>query len=64
MPTHFDLDSIKRDCPKCNASREVIELWNCGPIIYIRCPLCNFRLYESDNAVGVAALLNSWNSLR
>lgn len=52
MPTHIDLDSIKRDCPKCNASREVIKLWNCGPIIYIRCPLCNFRLYESDNAVG------------
>lgn len=53
-------NKIKRDCPKCGCSREKIELWNCGPIVYIKCPNCRFRISEGVEA-PLGKLFETWN---
>lgn len=56
------LPDIKKNCPKCGCSREKIEYWNCGPIVYIRCPICSYRLDESvDTPLGIDKLFSTWN---
>ena len=53
---------IRKDCPRCGCSRDKIEYWNCGPIVYICCPNCRYRLDESiDTPIGIDKLFSAWN---
>ena len=48
---------IRKDCPRCGCSKDKIEYWNCGPIVYICCPNCRYRLDESiDTPIGIDKL--------
>ena len=51
---------IRRDCPVCGCSKDKIEYWNCGPIVYIKCPCCKYSVREGvDTPYG--KLLETWN---
>ena len=62
MPAN-NLNGILADCPNCGTEPEAIEYFNCGPIVYLRCPKCKFRLNEDVecNRIGMEALIKAWN---
>ncbi len=59
MPS-IGLEKIKKDCPKCGCSKEKIEYWNCGPIVYIMCPECRYHITEGKEAL-MGKLFETWN---
>lgn len=51
-------------CPRCFCEPEKIELWNCGPIVKLKCPICHYCVYDSEPVVGrftVEGLARLWN---
>lgn len=53
---------IKANCPQCGCSRDKIEYWNCGPIVYLECPDCRFQMKECvDTPIGIEKLFATWN---
>ena len=52
--------NIKKGCPKCGCPKERIEYYNCGPIVYIRCPDCKYRMTEGVEA-PIGELYETWN---
>lgn len=65
MPS-VDIKGLKANCPKCKSDPKHIEMWNCGPIVYLRCPNCNFRLRDVDVVIGMRTmdrLINLWNEI-
>lgn len=63
MPSNH-VKGIKEYCPKCYCEPEKIELWNCGPIVRLRCPECGFVICETDleeGKYGQEELIKLWN---
>ncbi len=49
-------------CYRCGCPKEEVEYLNCGPIIRIRCPKCEYGMTEGvDTPQGVEALIETWN---
>ena len=58
------VEGIKAYCPVCICEPEKIELWNCGPIIRLRCPRCGVGISESEinkQEGTVEGLIRLWN---
>lgn len=53
---------IKANCPQCGCSRDKIEYWNCGPIVYLLCPECRLEMRECvDTPNGIDEMFATWN---
>lgn len=62
MPS-IDNKKIKKNCPRCGCEKKAIELCNCGPMVYVQCPRCRFRLTEGvDSASGIDNMFATWNN--
>lgn len=54
---------LKSPCPECGCDAAKIEYYNCGPIVYLKCPDCGYVLRDSDSFVRAVGLVNYWNRL-
>jgi len=58
------VEGVKGQCPNYFCFPEKIELWNCGPIVRLRCPECGFGISEaelSEGKSGLEELVKLWN---
>lgn len=64
MVSRNHVDGVKAQCPNCFCFPEKIEFWNCGPIVWLRCPECGFRINEAEleeGSRGLEGLIEMWN---
>ncbi len=61
MPIVGEESGLKSPCPECGCEAKKIERYNCGPIVYIKCPECGYVLRESDYFARAVGIVNYWN---